>query len=84
MCFVEICNALRLDLDLMKTRDVTSTEKLVKWEPPPLRWTLLNADGASKGNPGMAPGGGVPCGDKGEWIHGFVKIMGCALLLRQN
>ncbi|KAJ8448033.1 hypothetical protein Cgig2_028909 [Carnegiea gigantea] len=35
------------------------TEQFIRWVPPPLGWYKLNVDGAAKGNPGMAGGGGV-------------------------
>ncbi|KAH9306748.1 hypothetical protein KI387_011152, partial [Taxus chinensis] len=31
----------------------------IKWHPPDFNWYKLNFDGASKGNPGIAAGGGA-------------------------
>ena len=51
-------------------------EVLIHWDPPPAGWMVLNTDGASKGNSGVAGDGGVLRGDKGEWICEFGESMG--------
>ena len=51
-------------------------EILIKWEPPSENWTKLNVDGASKGNPGLAGGGGVLRNHRGDWIKGFAANFG--------
>ena len=52
------------------------TEQFIRWVPPPPRWYKLNVDGEAKGNPGMARGGGVLRGHRGEWISGFAAHFG--------
>jgi len=43
---------------------------------------VLNTDGASKGNPGKAGGGGVIRGNTGEWIRGFGESMGSCTVMK--
>ena len=52
------------------------SEIVVRWEPPLDNWTKLNVDGASRGNPGLAGGGGVIRGHRGNWINGFAANSG--------
>jgi len=52
------------------------SQALVRWEAVPGGWYILNTDGASKGNPGPARGGGVLRDDKGDWKWGFTMNMG--------
>lgn len=40
-----------------------------KWKVPPKQ--LVQTDGASKGNPGYACGGGIIRNDAGFWVTGF-------------
>ena len=49
---------------------------LVSWTTPHKGWVVFNTDGASKGNPGSAGGGGVLRGDRGEWKWAFTENMG--------
>jgi len=57
-------------------------EVVIQWMPPPPGWILLNTDGASKGNPGKAGGGGVLRDDKGTWICGFGESMGTCTVMK--
>ncbi|CAL1372532.1 unnamed protein product [Linum trigynum] len=50
----------------------------VGWEPPSEGWVMLNVDGASNGNPGMAGAGGVVRDTLGNWAGGFVANIGSA------
>ena len=52
------------------------------WQARPEVWELLNTNGASKGNPGMAAGGGVLLGDRGEWVRGFSENFGVSTLIK--
>ena len=38
----------------------------------------MNTDGATKGNPGLAGGGGVVRDSRGRWINGFSRNIGYA------
>ncbi|KAH9302027.1 hypothetical protein KI387_013610, partial [Taxus chinensis] len=49
---------------------------LVKWHPPESNWFKLNFDGASKGNPGTAAGGGAIRDHKGNLIVAYAGKMG--------
>jgi len=52
------------------------TEQWVCWEPPMGGWTVLNTDGAARGNLGPEGAGGVLRNDKGEWMTGFSEYLG--------
>ena len=56
--------------------NVPRTEILISWKPPLENWIKLNVDGASKGNPGLAGGGGVLRSHRGDWIKGFAANFG--------
>ncbi|KAH9294777.1 hypothetical protein KI387_038365, partial [Taxus chinensis] len=44
---------------------------LIHWHPPNLNWYKLNFDGASKGNLGIAAGGGVIRDHKGSLVAAY-------------
>jgi len=56
--------------------NVQCKERLICWESPPEGWVLLNTDGGSRGNPGIANAGGILRGDRGEWLQGFTENFG--------
>ena len=49
----------------------------VSWSMPPLNWCKVNSDGSALGNPERAGGGGLIRNDKGEWIRGYARAIGC-------
>ena len=51
-------------------------EVLVRWQHPREGWVKLNTDGASKGNPGPAGGGGLIRGPRGEIYEVFALNCG--------
>ena len=57
-----------------KCRNLNPTP--VKWTPPSLGWAKLNTDGSSRGNPGIAGGGGVIRDSFGVWVGGFSRAIG--------
>lgn len=57
-------------------------ERLIRWDPPPEGWILLNTDRASKGNPRVIADGGIIRGDRGEWIQGFSENFGVCTLVK--
>lgn len=46
-------------------------EVLIQWQAPPIDWATLNTDGASKGTPGPAGGGGVIRDCRGVFTRAF-------------
>ena len=53
-------------LEIIKPLDTSSSSDLpqrselhIKWLASPVDWVKLSVDGASRGNPGLAGGGGV-------------------------
>lgn len=60
-------------------QDTRGNSRLLDSPPPPSLdgWIMLNTDGAAKGNPGPAVGGGIFRGTRGEWLYGFAENMGC-------
>ena len=43
---------------------------------PPENWVKLNTNGSSIGNPGLARGEGLIRNTNGEWVRGFVRVIG--------
>jgi len=68
----EILQALSKESQEIREGESEQWETLIRWDSPPAGWTVLNTDGASKGNLGKAGGEGVLRGDKGG---GFVALV---------
>ncbi|KAK9988382.1 hypothetical protein SO802_028621 [Lithocarpus litseifolius] len=51
----------------------------VCWSKPLLNWCKVNSDGSALGNLGRVGGGGLIRNDKGEWIRGYVRAIGCTM-----
>ena len=64
--FKEMSHALGMDAQFAPKNPSSNAVVMVKWKAPPQGWTMLNIDGASWGNSGVAAGGGVIRGDLGE------------------
>lgn len=63
----------------MGDNEMTSSRKrevLISWTAPPLDWAALNTDGAARGSPGPAGGGGVLRDCRGHFIRGFAANFG--------
>ena len=60
------------------------TSILVKWNNPIEEWFKLNTNGASRGNPSKAGGGGLIRDYNGRWIKGFRDSLGMAPVLLRN
>ena len=79
----KLLQALDMDINPLDcTSSDRGTEELIRWEPPLQHWVLLNTDGASKGNPGVAAEGGILRGPRGEWICGFSKNFGACTAVK--
>ena len=50
----------------------------IKWEKPQTGWAHLNTNGSAIGNPGRAGYGGLIRNDRGEWMGGFSRSLGCS------
>lgn len=59
----------------MNTKDICRTYQLVRWIPPPLRWTKLNTNGACKVNPGSVAGG-VMRDTHSKSVAAFTSLLG--------
>ncbi|XP_074314431.1 uncharacterized protein LOC141649645 [Silene latifolia] len=60
----------RFDLFIPQPKPA-NIEVFIRWVPPPHSWVLLNTDGASKGNPGPAGGGGIFRDETGDFLHAY-------------
>ncbi|KAJ8436976.1 hypothetical protein Cgig2_012263 [Carnegiea gigantea] len=74
--FCEVNIALHNSRDTTVKTISSPTNERITWQAPPMGWVTVNTDGASKGNPGHAGGGGVIRGDRREWLVGFIERMG--------
>ncbi|XP_021726206.1 uncharacterized protein LOC110693390 [Chenopodium quinoa] len=57
-------------------------ETLIKWLAPPMDWFTLNTDGAAKGNPGYAGGGGIIRDCQGNFMQCFTTNFGICSAFR--
>lgn len=57
-------------------KQITNRNKIqVRWLNPSSNWFKLNSNGSSRGNPGLAGGGGLIRNDKGEWVKGYARAI---------
>ena len=59
----------------------TRVTNLVKWDRLKIGWMMLNTNGPSLGNPGIAGGGGVIWDQSRRWVIGFSRKIGIATSL---
>ncbi|KAK9749278.1 hypothetical protein RND81_02G114800 [Saponaria officinalis] len=57
-------------------------EITVRWSPPQEDWYVLNVDGASRGNPGLAGAGGLIRDTKGIMLTAFAEKLGHSTNMR--
>lgn len=62
--------------------DPGKKETVIRWHAPKEDWIKLNVDGASKGNLGVAGGGGVFRDHYGNWIKAFACYLGWCTSIR--
>jgi|UniRef100_A0A2N9EKD1 ribonuclease HI len=55
---------------------VTKSNTLIGWLPPPSGFMKLNTDRSVLGNPEKASAGGLLRDSNGKWIHGFAHNLG--------
>ncbi|KAL9228579.1 hypothetical protein vseg_004142 [Gypsophila vaccaria] len=60
----------------------TRVERYIRWHPPPHNWFLLNTDGASRGNPGLAGCGGIIRNDAENFVSAFTFSSGICTSMR--
>lgn len=46
-------------------------ERLIGWNKTRVNQVVVNTEGASKGNPGLASASGVLRNGSGQWLYGF-------------
>ena len=51
-------------------------EVFISWQAPPVNWVVLNTDGAAKGVPGPAGGGGLFRDNRGFLVSAFIANFG--------
>ncbi|PWA44555.1 hypothetical protein CTI12_AA523610 [Artemisia annua] len=78
-----IWNKLARD-KLKQSMDKERKEILISWVAPPVSWVLLNTDGASRGNPGEAGGGGIMRDAQGYFIRAFTENYGICTVTRSE
>ncbi|PWA45031.1 hypothetical protein CTI12_AA521190 [Artemisia annua] len=78
----EIQNALVRDKLKNQSTHKEKTEVLIRWVAPPVSWVLLNTDGASRGNPGEAGGGGILRDSRGYFLRAFTENYGICTVTR--
>lgn len=63
-------------LGISPSVEKASTHIFVCWIAPPMYWAKLNFDGASKGNPGHAGGGGIFRNNSGKLVFAYANYYG--------
>ncbi|PWA90722.1 non-LTR retroelement reverse transcriptase [Artemisia annua] len=77
-------NALVRDNLKNQSTHKEKTEVLIRWVAPPVNWVLLNTDGASRGNPGEAGGGGILQDSQGCFLRAFTENHGICTVTRSE
>ena len=69
-----VCEALRVWGIHITPTTIRTSVRFVMWTPPQSIHLKLNVDGASRGNPGQARGGGILRDHRGCIIFAFVDF----------
>ncbi|KAL2928203.1 hypothetical protein RDABS01_033951, partial [Bienertia sinuspersici] len=77
----EVTNALKRDL-IFDIWNVRKQEAYIQWSPPIYRWVVLNTDGAAKGCPGQAGGGGIFRNHMGQRLGYFSTTFGLCTAMK--
>lgn len=62
--------------DLQTSKSPARVQKYITWHGPEIGWYSLNCDGAAKGNPGPAGGGGIIRDHNGTFVSAFQANIG--------
>lgn len=79
---VSAFNLERIKSKTLATLPQGGTPTILNWSSPQSGWIKLNTDGVSKGNPGIAGGGGIFRDSAGHYLKAFTFTCGTASAIK--